>query len=115
MTGWSIKSSGGSGGGWGPYGGSDYGLTAKREGEYIDLEAGGEDDSTSYFEICATDGEGTRDHCDELSEESNQDSDSGGSESGSEWENGATGPRRPAPAAQVAGRALVDIDWPASQ
>lgn len=53
-AGWPIVSSGGSGGGWGPYGGSDYGLTAKREDDYFDIEAGGEKNSTSYFEICAT-------------------------------------------------------------
>jgi hypothetical protein len=88
---WSIENSGGSGGGWGPYGGSDYGLTAKREDDYFDLEAGGEDNSTSYFEICATSGEGTRDDCDELSNESNQDSNSGGSESGSESESTESG------------------------
>jgi hypothetical protein len=90
-AGWSIESSGGSGGGWGPYGGSNYGLTAKRENEYFDLEAGGEDESKSYFEICATSGEGARDDCDELSEESNQDSDSGGSGSGSESESTKSG------------------------
>lgn len=77
-AGWSIESSGGSSGGWGPYGGSDYGLTAKREDEYFDLQAGGEKGGTSYFEVCA--GEGTREECDKLSDGSN-DSDSGGSES----------------------------------
>jgi hypothetical protein len=90
-AGWSIESSGGSGGGWGPYGGSDYGLTAKREDEYVDLEAGGEEESKSYFEVCATGGEGTRDDCDELSEEANQDSNSGGSGSGSESESTRSG------------------------
>lgn len=75
-AGWSIESSGGGGGGWGSYGGSDYGLTAKREEDYFDLEAGGEKDKTSYFEICA--GPGSRSECEELSEEENESS-SGGS------------------------------------
>ena len=80
-AGWSLVESGGSGGGWGPYGGSDYGLTAKREDEYFDLQAGGEKGRTSYFEICATAGAGTRADCNELSNESNTSSGgSGGSE-----------------------------------
>jgi hypothetical protein len=88
-AGWSLVESGGSGGGWGPYGGSDYGLTAKREDEYFDLQAGGEKGSTSYFEICATAGEGTREDCNDLSDESN--TSSGGSESGAESEGSSSG------------------------
>jgi hypothetical protein len=38
-AGWSIVNSGGSAGGWGPYGGSDYGLTAKRSDDHVDLQA----------------------------------------------------------------------------
>ena len=79
-AGWSLVESGGSGGGWGPYGGADYGLTAKREDEYFDLQAGGEEGSTSYFEICATAGAGTRAECNELSDESNTSSGGSGSE-----------------------------------
>lgn len=90
-SGFSIVSSGGSGGGWGPYGGSDYGLTAKREDEYVDLQAGGEKGSTSYFELCATNGDGSRDDCNELSNQSNQDTDSGGSGSGSDSESTQSG------------------------
>lgn len=75
-AGWSIESSGGSSGGWGSWGGSDYGLSAKREDDYFDLEAGGEKNSESYFEICA--GPGTRAECEELSNDEN-DSSSGGS------------------------------------
>ena len=84
-AGWSIESSGGSSGGWGPYGGADYGLTAKREDDYFDLQAGGEKDSTAYFEICA--GAGDREECDELSD----DSSSGGSEGESESESNSGG------------------------
>ncbi len=79
-AGWSLVESGGSGGGWGPYGGAAYGLTAKREDEYFDLQAGGEEGSTSYFEICATAGAGTRAECNELSDESNTSSGGSGSE-----------------------------------
>jgi hypothetical protein len=88
-AGWSIVQSGGSGGSWGPYGGSDYGLTAKRDDDYFDLEAGGEKSSTSYFEICASVAEGTREDCDELSNESS--SNSGGSESGGDDESSESG------------------------
>jgi len=75
-AGWTIESSGGNSGGWGSWGGSDYGLTAKREDDYFDLEAGGEKNDDSYFEICA--GPGSRSECEELSNDEN-DSSSGGS------------------------------------
>lgn len=82
-AGWSIESSGGSGGGWGPYGGSDYGLTAKREDDYFDVQAGGQSGHTAYFELCATSGGGSREDCNHLSNESNSHTSSGGSGGGS--------------------------------
>ena len=73
--GWKTVNEGGSGGGWGPYGGSSSGLTAKKSGNYFDVQAGGEKGHTTYFEICA--GPGTREECD--NESDNSDSNSGGS------------------------------------
>lgn len=80
---WSIVNTGGSGGGWGPYGGSNYGLTAKRENDYIDVQAGGQKGAKSYFEVCATTGGGTREACNNVSNQSNQHTNSGGSQGGS--------------------------------
>lgn len=82
---WSIVNTGGSGGGWGPYGGSNYGLTAKKSDDYIDLQAGGQQGQTTYFELCATTGNGSRDDCNRLSNQDQQQSHthSGGSQGGS--------------------------------
>ena len=52
-AGWEIVRSNGGGGGWGPYGGSDYGMIAKKGGEYFGVQAGGEKGNTTYFEACA--------------------------------------------------------------
>lgn len=82
--GWSIVNSGGAGGGWGPYGGSGSGLTAKkREDEYVDVQAGGARGQKTYFEVCASSGKGSRSACDSLSDQSNHKTHSGGSPSGS--------------------------------
>jgi hypothetical protein len=87
-AGWSIVQSGGSGGGWGPYGGSESGLTAKkREDEYVNVQSGGQSGHKSYFEVCATSGKGTRADCDKLSDQANHHTQSGGSHSGSNSNN----------------------------
>ena len=52
-AGWEIVKSDGGGGGWGPYGGSDYGMIAKKGNEYFGVQAGGEKGRTTYFEACA--------------------------------------------------------------
>ena len=52
-AGWEIVRSNGGGGGWGPYGGSDYGMIAKKGNEYFAVQAGGEKGRTTYFEACA--------------------------------------------------------------
>lgn len=83
-AGWTIVQSGGSGGGWGPYGGSDSGLTAKkREDEYFNVQAGGQSGHKSYFEVCATSGHGSRADCDKFSDQANHHTTSGGSHGGS--------------------------------
>lgn len=82
--GWSIVNNGGSGGGWGPYGGSNYGLTAKKnEDEFVDVQAGGQRGQKAYFEVCATRGKGNRSSCDSFSDQAHHHTHSGGSQSGS--------------------------------
>ena len=82
--GWSIVNSGGAGGGWGPYGGSNYGLTAKKnEDEFVDVQAGAQRGQKAYFEVCATRGKGNRSTCDSFSDQAHHHTHSGGSQSGS--------------------------------
>lgn len=52
-AGWDIIKSNGGGGGWGPYGGSDYGMIAKKGNEYFGVQAGGQKGGPTYFEACA--------------------------------------------------------------
>ena len=52
-AGWDIIKSDGGGGGWGPYGGSEYGMIAKKGNEYFAVQAGGQKGGTTYFEACA--------------------------------------------------------------
>jgi hypothetical protein len=83
-VGWTTVNKGGSGGGWGPYGGSNFGVTAKkRENEFVDVQAGGQRGQKTYFEVCATSGNGQRSTCDSLSDQANHRTHSGGSQSGS--------------------------------
>ncbi|MCX6386102.1 MAG: hypothetical protein NTV40_05660 [Solirubrobacterales bacterium] len=63
--GWKILKDGGGGGGWGPYGGSNYWLQAQKGKEYFDVEAGGQKGHATYFAACS--GAGARAICDELS------------------------------------------------
>ena len=81
--GWTVVNRGGSGGGWGPYGGSSTGVTAKKnENDYVDVQAGGQSGQKTYFEVCGTTGKGTRSDCDRFSDEANHHTQSGGSQSG---------------------------------
>ena len=75
--GWSVITAGGSSGGWGPYGGAAEGLTAKKDGDHFDVQAGGKRGGTTFFEVCA--GTGQRADCDDMSDQSNTDTDTGGS------------------------------------
>jgi hypothetical protein len=82
--GWTIVNRGGSGGGWGPYGGSSFGVTGKKnENDYIDVQAGGQSGHATFVEVCATTGKGTRSQCDQFSDQANHHTHSGGSQSGS--------------------------------
>lgn len=69
-AGWTIEN--------GDRGSAEYGVSAKLEGDYFDVEADRETNST-HFELCA--GSGTEAECEKLSNEAG-DSSSGGSSSG---------------------------------
>jgi hypothetical protein len=77
-AGWSLVHAGAAGGGWGPYGGSGAGLTAKKSSNFFDVQAGAAKGGTTYFEVCA--GGSARNACDALS--TSGDSKSGGSHPG---------------------------------
>ena len=81
--GWTVVNAGGSGGGWGPWGGSSAGLSARKASDYFDVQAGGSKQGATYFEVCA--GPGTRGACERQSNESN--ASSGGSQPGNEDNN----------------------------
>jgi hypothetical protein len=76
-AGWEIVRSNGGGGGWGPYGGSEYGMIAKKGNEYFAVQAGGEKNSTTYFEACAGP---DADDCHDLSNEAHSGSNGSGYE-----------------------------------
>ncbi len=50
--GYQIQSTGGGGGGWGKYGGSDAGANGSKGGSYVDVQAGGSTQGPTYFEVC---------------------------------------------------------------
>lgn len=50
--GFTVTNSGGGGGGWGKWGGASAGLSANNGSEYVDVQAGGQSGSTTYFEVC---------------------------------------------------------------
>ena len=76
--GYTITNSGGGGGGWGKWGGGGAGVTADKSGAWIDVQAGGESGSTTYFEVCTGPSESALEHCDNQSNNA-QDSNSKGS------------------------------------
>ncbi len=76
-AGWEIVRSNGGGGGWGPYGGSDYGMIAKKGSNYFAVQAGGEKGNTTYFEACAGP---DADDCHDLSNEAHSGSNGSGYE-----------------------------------
>ncbi|MCH9815409.1 MAG: hypothetical protein K0U64_03010 [Actinomycetia bacterium] len=55
-AGYTVTDSGGSGGGWGDYGGGAYGMTAKKPGSYLSVQAtgysAGESNRNTNFEVC---------------------------------------------------------------
>lgn len=77
--GYSITNAGGSGGGWGKWGGSGYGMDAEKDGSYASVQAGGSTSGPTYFEVCVGADESVVDECGEHSEKQNSDSNSSGS------------------------------------
>lgn len=52
-AGFSVTSTGGGGGGWGGSGGSGAGLTGNNGTTFVAVEAGGSNQGSTYFEVCA--------------------------------------------------------------
>ena len=50
--GYTVTNSGGGGGGWGKWGGASAGLSANNGSQFVDVQAGGQSGSTTYFEVC---------------------------------------------------------------
>ncbi len=50
--GFTITNEGSGGGGWGQYGGSEARVGGNKDGVFVEVNAGGEKNSTTYFEIC---------------------------------------------------------------
>lgn len=50
--GYAITNTGGGGGGWGKYGGSDAGATGSKSGSFVAVQAGGSTQGPTYFEVC---------------------------------------------------------------
>jgi hypothetical protein len=80
QDGFTITSSGGGGGGWGQWGGSEYGLTAEKDNDsFLAVQAGGSKSGPTYFEVCVGPDKSSLEACDEHSQDTSDDSDSGGS------------------------------------
>lgn len=76
--GYSISNSGGSSGGWGKWGGGNAGVTADKSDAWVEVQAGGQKSSTTYFEVCTGASKSAVDNCDQESNNS-EDSNSKGS------------------------------------
>lgn len=76
--GYNITNAGGSGGGWGKWGGSNYGMDAESGSSYASVQAGGSKSGPTYYEVCIGPDKGVVDNCDSHSR-NHKDSQSGGS------------------------------------
>jgi hypothetical protein len=65
--GFTITNSGGGGGGWGKWGGANAGLSANKNGTYIDVQAGGQTGQPVYFEVCEGTNKSAVDQCENVS------------------------------------------------
>jgi hypothetical protein len=77
--GYTITNAGGSGGGWGQWGGQGYGMDASKDGSFASVQAGGSDGGPTYFEVCIGTDESVVDNCGEQSQNDENDSNSKGS------------------------------------
>lgn len=73
-AGYSITSDGGGGGGWGKWGGAEAGLSANNGSTYVDVQAGGQSGSTTYFEVCVGPSKTAVDDCEDSSDGPDSDS-----------------------------------------
>jgi hypothetical protein len=51
-AGYTVVNQGGGGGGWGKWGGAGAGLTGQHGGNYVAVQAGGQNSGPTYFEVC---------------------------------------------------------------
>lgn len=77
--GYTITNAGGSGGGWGQWGGSGYGMDASSDGSFASVQAGGSDNGPTYFEVCLGPDKSVVDQCGQQSQDDQNDSNSKGS------------------------------------
>lgn len=77
--GYTIDNAGGSGGGWGKWGGSGYGMDASMDGSFASVQAGGSDNGPTYFEVCIGTDKSVVDNCGQQSQNDENDSNSKGS------------------------------------
>ncbi len=78
-AGYTITNAGGSGGGWGQWGGEGYGMDASKDGSFASVQAGGSDSGPTYFEVCLGSDESVVDNCGQQSQSEDSDSNSKGS------------------------------------
>jgi len=60
---WKVTSEGGGGGGWGQWGGSGSGVEGNNGTTFVAVNAGGEQDSTTNFEVCTGPSAASVDNC----------------------------------------------------
>lgn len=78
-AGYTITNAGGSGGGWGQWGGDGYGMDANKDGSFASVQAGGSESGPTYFEVCLGTDESVVDNCGQQSQNEESDSNSKGS------------------------------------
>ncbi len=77
--GYEITNAGGSGGGWGKWGGDGYGMDASMDGSYASVQAGGSSSGPTFFEVCVGPDKSVVDQCGQESQNDENDSNSKGS------------------------------------
>lgn len=77
--GFTITNAGGSGGGWGKWGGDGYGMDAEKSGAFASVQAGGSSSGPTYFEVCVGADKSVVDQCGNFSQDDDEDSQSNGS------------------------------------
>ncbi len=78
-SGYTVTNSGGSGGGWGMWGGSGYGMDAEKDSTYVSVQAGDSSGGPTYYEVCVGADKSVVDQCGNESSDDENDSNSKGS------------------------------------